>query len=236
MKDNCGIETTDTPDIPSSSPVLTSIQKKERYIVWHGTQCCVHAGMGEMAALQWHHPQSHSTFWTPHTVPTFGNTCHHHQTDRAHNNTLAMIHTWLSLKDEGWVDGLTLTTVDETPHHTHFHTIHQSKPTIFLSLLTLTQHALAWGHSAIVLPHLTLWRLCGCYTVSWHSDRSAQKDCKLNSTSMKPYHIGTNVFRYFMHGTLPSSLLNYASPYIKLKCKKVNYPFRRHCLCPTLRP
>lgn len=31
---------------------------------------------------------------------------------------------WLTLKDEGWVDGLILTTVDETPHHTHFHTIH----------------------------------------------------------------------------------------------------------------
>ena len=61
-----------------------------------------------------------------------------------------IIETWLSLKGEWWVDGLILTTVDETRYHTHFHTIYQSKPTLFLSLFTLTQHALAWGHSAIV--------------------------------------------------------------------------------------
>ena len=42
-------------------------------------------------------------------------------------------HTWLSLKDEGRVHGLTLTTIDETRHDTHFHTIHQSKPTLSLS-------------------------------------------------------------------------------------------------------
>ena len=52
-----------------------------------------------------------------------------------------------SLKDEGRVDGLTLTTVDETPHHTHFHTIHQSKPALFS---TLTQHSLPRDHIAIV--------------------------------------------------------------------------------------
>ena len=41
---------------------------------------------------------------------------------------------WLFLKDEGCVDGLTLTTVDETPHSTHFNTIHHSKPTLSFSL------------------------------------------------------------------------------------------------------
>ena len=39
------------------------------------------------------------------------------------NNKLA---ERLSLKDEGPVHGLTLTSVDETPHDTHFYTIHQS--------------------------------------------------------------------------------------------------------------
>ena len=77
------------------------------------------------------------------SMSSFGKTCQHQQTDRARKNTLAVIHTRLSLKDEGRVHGLTLTTVDETRHDTHFHTIHQSKPTLFLSLFTLTQHALA---------------------------------------------------------------------------------------------
>ena len=43
-----------------------------------------------------------------------------------------------SLKGEGRVDEVTLTTVDETLHDTHFHTIHQSKHTTFLSLFQLS--------------------------------------------------------------------------------------------------
>ena len=72
----------------------------------------------------------------------------------ARKNTPAVTHTWLSLKDKGWVDGLTSTTADETPHDTHFHTIHQSKPIIFLSLFTLTQHTQCWGHRVIASIYL----------------------------------------------------------------------------------
>ena len=109
-----------------------------------------------MAALQWHHPQSQSTFWTPRTVPTLGRTCQHHEIGRAGKNTSALMHTRLFLIHEGRVHGLTLTSVDDTtpwhslPHHPSI------KPTLFLSLLTLSQHALAWGHSAIV-PTSLFW-------------------------------------------------------------------------------
>ena len=83
----------------------------------------------------------------------------------------------LSLKDERRVDGLTLMTVDETCHHTHFHTIHQSKPTLFLSLSTLTQHALAWGHSMIVPT--SLFGDCVVSTLSDGSLAEAHNcDCK----------------------------------------------------------
>ena len=34
-------------------------RRKKGYMVRHDTQCCVLSGMGEMAALQRHHPQSH---------------------------------------------------------------------------------------------------------------------------------------------------------------------------------
>ena len=44
--------------------------------------------------------------------------------------------------------GLTMTTADETHHDTHFHTIQQSP--LFISLSTLTQHALALGYIVIV--------------------------------------------------------------------------------------
>ena len=75
------------------------------------------------------------------SMSSFGRTCQHHQTDRAHKNTPAMIHARLSLKNEGWVDGLALTTVDETPHHIHFHTIQPSTNT-FLSLFKPSQNTL----------------------------------------------------------------------------------------------
>ena len=137
---------------------------------WHGTQCCVHAGIGEMGALQWHHPQSHSPFSMTCSMCSVGKTCQHWQTDRARNNTLAVIHTRVYLKGKWRVDGLTLTTVDETSLIIHFHTI-QSKPTLFLSLLTLTQHALARGCSVIVLSlslslSLSLLRDCVVGTLS----------------------------------------------------------------------
>ena len=172
-------------------------------MVWHCTQCCVLAGMGEMAALQWHHHQSQSTFWTPHTMPPFGKTCQRHQTDRACKNTPATIHTWLPLKDEGWVHGLTLTTVDETRHHTHFHTTHQSKPTLFLSLSTFTQHTLAWGHITIVPTFLF-----GC-RVSLHTDRSP-RNMIVNKNRFSHFSQPKNLFElwvsffYPQHFFLPS--------------------------------
>ena len=109
-----------------------------------------------MAALQWHHPQSHSTFWTPCTVSTPGSTRQHQEIGRAGKNTSALIHTRLFLIHEGRVHGLTLTIVDDpTPWHSLPH--HPSiKPTLFHSLSTLIQHALAWGHSAIV-PTSLFW-------------------------------------------------------------------------------
>ena len=49
----------------------------------------------------------------------------------------------LPLTYEGRVDGQTLTTFEETRHHTHLHTIQLSNPSLFFPLSTLTQHALA---------------------------------------------------------------------------------------------
>ena len=116
---------TDTTGIPQWHIVPSLVQKKEGDMVWHGTQCFALPGMGEMAALQWHHRQSYSPFSMTCSMPTFGKTCQHWQTGQACNNTLVTIHTWLSLKGNRWVHELTLTTVDETHYHTHIHTIHQ---------------------------------------------------------------------------------------------------------------
>ena len=58
------IDTTNTSGISWRHTVPTTIQKKEGHVVWHATQCCVHTGMSDMGALQRHHHQSHSTFWT----------------------------------------------------------------------------------------------------------------------------------------------------------------------------
>ena len=63
-------------------------------------------------------------------------------------------YTWHSLNHSWWVVVQTLTTVDETRHDTHPHTIPQSNPTLFFPLSTLTKHAPAWGHNAIVLTFL----------------------------------------------------------------------------------
>ena len=63
-----------------------------------------------------------------------GENIQHQETGRPCKNTPALIHTWLLLNHEERVDGLTSTTVDETPHHTHLHTIQPSKPSLFLFL------------------------------------------------------------------------------------------------------
>ena len=90
----------------------------------------------------------------PCTVSTPGRTRQHQETGRAGKNTLALIHTRLFLTwgMGAWAD------IDNCwwpPHDTHFHTIHQSNPPSF-TLSTISQHALAWGHSAIV-PTSLFW-------------------------------------------------------------------------------
>ena len=131
------------------------IQKKEWHMVWHDTQCCGWPGMGEMTALQSHHPQSHSTFWTPCTVSKPDRTCQHHEIGRAGKNTSALIHTRLFLTHEGWVDGLILTSVDDHPMTlTSTQSINQTHP---LSL-SFNPHSTCPGlRSWCDRPHLSFW-------------------------------------------------------------------------------
>ena len=109
------IRSTNTTSISWRNTVSAMVQKKERHMMWHDTQCCGLPGMGEVAALQRHHPQSHSTFWMPCTVSTPGSTHQHHEIGWAGKNTSALIHTRLFLTHEGRVHGLTLTIVDDHP-------------------------------------------------------------------------------------------------------------------------
>ena len=78
------------------------------------TQHYVLPNMGEMAALQRHHSQSNSTFPTPYTVFTPGDTRQHQESGWACKNTSASIHIWLFFTHNGQVHGLTLTIVSFT--------------------------------------------------------------------------------------------------------------------------
>ena len=82
----------------------------------------------------------------------------------------AVICTWLSLMDKGWVHGLTLTTVDKTPHHTPTPSTNQNPPSFSLSFHPHSARpGLRPWHG---IPHLSLWRLCGWHAVGWYADRS----------------------------------------------------------------
>ena len=80
----------------------------------------------------------------------------------------ALIHTWLSLNHSGRVHRQTLTTVEETCHDTHLHTIQLSNPSLFFPPSTHTKHPLAWGRSTTV-PTLLFG---DCHVASWFTDRS----------------------------------------------------------------
>ena len=75
-------------------------------------------------------------------------------TDRDHDTKLDRLHGTTAVED----------------HTTHFRTTQQSKPTLFLSLSTLTKHPGLRPQRES--PNLSLQRLCGWLAVSWHSDRS----------------------------------------------------------------
>ena len=110
------------------------------HMVWHDTQHHVLSGVGEMAALQWHHPQSHSTFWMPCALSTPGSTHQHQEIGRAGKNTSALIHMRVFLTHKGQVHGLTLKTVDYHPMTlTSTPSINQTHP-LSLSFNPLSTH------------------------------------------------------------------------------------------------
>ena len=76
-------------------------------------------------------------------------------------------YTKLFLMSEGRVDGLILTTADETRHHTHFHTIHQSS-TLSSSLFQLSLNT-PWIEDIWSSPPLSMeivW-LARCQLALW---------------------------------------------------------------------
>ena len=122
------IRSTNTTNIPWRHTVSSMIQKKERHMVWHGTQNCWWPSMGEMAALQWQHPQSQRRLSMRRGLDT----------RQKWDNTAAPTH-WLKWQQTQWLwntldcgwplrDGLTRLTLTMTKclapsHHTHIHTI-----------------------------------------------------------------------------------------------------------------
>ena len=101
-------------------------------------------------------PKAIAPFWMTCWMCSFGITCHHQQTGSPSNNTLSLIHTWLSPNHSGWVDGQTLTTVEETRHLTHLHTIQLSNPSLFFPLSTLYS-ASPWLEAIMrQFPHFSL--------------------------------------------------------------------------------
>ena len=122
------IHYTNTTGISWRNTVSAKIQKKERCMVWHDIQCCGRSGMGEMATLQSHHPQSQRRLSMRRGLDT----------RQKWDNTAAPTH-WLKWQQTQWLwntldcgwplrDGLTRLTLTMTKclapsHHTHIHTI-----------------------------------------------------------------------------------------------------------------
>ena len=128
-------------------------------MVWHGTQCCVLPGMSKVAVVQWHHPQSHSSFPTPFAqCPELAEHPNTNTLAEACNNTGFDTHVIAPHTQEGLVDGLTLTTVNETSHHTHFHSIQPvTRPFLFQSSLsTQNPQATVWQSSFLSLKLLRM--------------------------------------------------------------------------------
>ena len=122
---------------------------------WYYTQCCVLPGKGEMAALQWHHPQKQFHFLNAlHSVHTWQHTSTPRkwlswQEHIGFDTHEIVSHTWGTGMHWHW-QLLMTASWHSLPHHPSI------KPTLFHSLSTLIQHTLAWGHSAIV-PTSLFW-------------------------------------------------------------------------------
>ena len=130
---------------------------------------CVHATLLQPHNIAFWRKKEHIGFDTHKTVP----------------------HKWGT---SGWAD------IDKCwwpPHDTHFHTIHQSKPTLFHSLSTLSQHTLAWGHSAIVPTSLFgQWRWHSASILTDRTPQNGNESVRFFSVFQTPFL--SDCFQFFL--------------------------------------
>ena len=84
-----------------------------------------------MAALQWHHPQSCSTFWMPCSVHTWQHTSTPWNWSSWQEHIGFDTHKTVPQNTEGTSALAYIDVCWWPPHDTHFHTIHQSNPPSF---------------------------------------------------------------------------------------------------------
>ena len=167
------------PQTQQTFPAETLFHSQEairwRCMVWHGTQCCVkHKAWVKWLLCNESSPNRELFLNVPFcAIQTFGTTfpLQHlliFQQHTGFDTHVTAPHT-RGTGACGWHRLLLMTPPwHSLPHHPTI------KPHSFFPLSTLTQHALAWGHSAIVSASLSLWRLCDCHAVNCFTDKSPQ--------------------------------------------------------------